>query len=556
MATVDRIARGLLQGMKLQLDRDSFHDFEVHVEGETFRCHRFILSSCSHFFRGLFNSGMKESETDSVVIEEISSETFRDVYEFIYSGRNVVNSENVSRLCFAASHLLIDVLIQECELYLQKNLTQHRCVEVFNLAKVLNSQKLSSLSFEMMRKRFNFIRRTEDFLSLDECDVKQLVACEDLPIDSEDEVLEALQRWCLVDSEKDCRLQALSNLLLSARTCLASSSCLQNLLDFDVVRSNKEVTRTLQEALNYHTLPGSRHNYLPAQAVHREESTQQNVLVVVEPGSKEDEEAEKAEEEKEEKSRVCQVVAFGDFMFGLNTNHAAFLYDLKTGQSQSLPSLVKPGGDYKLVSHGLYIYAIGGDEYDNIERFPAQEHIVNPGSAEWEQIGNLVQPVRNTAVMVVNNSIVVFGNDMSSEQATVVQRFNLLTMRCSQFLDEMPGHAESAVCLRDRDNHFLLQQDGSLWRLVACNDSNLQMVSEGSLWEDNIVLCGAIVCKGELIVLGKLKDPDAAAVKQWKLKENFFFSKVCVLNLAGSGMINTVVPKEMRSQIMQCIITL
>ncbi|XP_035828524.1 uncharacterized protein LOC101849819 isoform X1 [Aplysia californica] len=421
----------------------------------------------------------------------------------------------------------------------------------------------------MMRKEFNFIRRTEDFLSLDECDVKQLVACEDLSIDSEDEVLEALQSWCLVDSEKDCRLQALSNLLLSARTCLARSSCLQNLLDFDVIRGNKEVTRTFQEALNYHTLPGSRHDYLPPQAVHREKSKHQNVLVVFNLGSNEQigevkgnlptqagNGMEIVRMTNAEFNTVSSTVAFGDFLFGLYTNLTTFKYDLRTGSFCSVPSLVKPGANYKLVSHGLYIYAIGGNGYDNIERFPAQEDIVSPGSAKWEQIGNLVQPVKNTAVMVVNNSIVVFGNDLTPEQRIVVQRFNLLTRRCNQFRDEMPGLAESAVCLRDRDNHFLLQQDGSLWRLVACSDSNLQMVSEGSLWEDNIVLRGAIVCKGELIVLGKLKDPDAAAVKQWKLKENFFFSKVCVLNLAGSGMINTVVPKGMRSQITQCIITL
>merc|ERR1712150_22576 len=97
MSKIDRVARGLFQGMKTQLNSQQiFHDVQLKVDNQTFKCHRFLLSSASRFFSGLFNSDMKDCKSDLVPIEGISMETFSAVYDFIYSGRIEITKENIN----------------------------------------------------------------------------------------------------------------------------------------------------------------------------------------------------------------------------------------------------------------------------------------------------------------------------------------------------------------------------------------------------------------------------------------------------------------------------
>jgi len=66
--------------------RQLLTDVELQVGGTSFPAHRFILSAQSPVFEAMFNSGMKESQTGSVRIDDVDSSTFKEFLDFLYTG--------------------------------------------------------------------------------------------------------------------------------------------------------------------------------------------------------------------------------------------------------------------------------------------------------------------------------------------------------------------------------------------------------------------------------------------------------------------------------------
>lgn len=61
-------------------------DVQLTVSGTVFRANKAIICAHSNVFRAMFESGMVETTTGSVVIDDIPAETFRDFLRFVYTG--------------------------------------------------------------------------------------------------------------------------------------------------------------------------------------------------------------------------------------------------------------------------------------------------------------------------------------------------------------------------------------------------------------------------------------------------------------------------------------
>ena len=51
-----------------------------------FYCHKFMLSARSSLFKAMFQSNIKENESNSVEIEDLQDDVIKEVLEYIYTG--------------------------------------------------------------------------------------------------------------------------------------------------------------------------------------------------------------------------------------------------------------------------------------------------------------------------------------------------------------------------------------------------------------------------------------------------------------------------------------
>ncbi|BFZ02881.1 hypothetical protein BsWGS_05920 [Bradybaena similaris] len=331
--------------MGKQMEQTTFYDVVVTVKKRTFNCHRFQLSACSKFFQALFYSGMKEDLTKTVEIKGIEPDIFSLVIECIYKARYVINTENVTSLWHAANQLQIDFLTESCEIFLAENLSKHNCVEVYLNAKLLDSKMILKLSWELIVKEFENLRKTETILNLDYDDMMKLLTEDDLVVPSEDVLIDVIMRWVnfilepiTANNEESCfsitaetsiahstthkeltnpvantkknieniqeknitalkeqfvcenehrkkgtnfREQFLPSLLSTAKICLVSSTRLQSLTESKLILENPNALAVVMTGLRYHLQPGRRHDYCPPTAIHRSSSELKNVVMFI-----------------------------------------------------------------------------------------------------------------------------------------------------------------------------------------------------------------------------------------------------------------------------------
>ncbi|KAI8770724.1 kelch protein 40a isoform X2 [Biomphalaria glabrata] len=333
------VAYGIVQGLSDFWKCEELQDFTVTLGTTKFECHRFLLAACSGFFRGLFRSGMKETELKCVTVEDISSETFELILETLYTGHGVLTNDNVIDIWRAAHQLQITFLIRECENFVIKTLSFENYVDYFLNSRLLNSETVSQTVWSFILKNSNDFFRTHCFNELPLNDVLNVIRSQDLVVKSEDDVINAILRWVEFTSIKDhgetnqnvqnkvekrgetntlkavvdkhddkcsdtCNNMAVSSrhekeeelftsngnrrkylftLLSSARLCLTSQTCLDKLVRHPLVCDNTKTKDLVIEALLYLLqTENKRSGQWPSSAIHRNNSPLVNVAIVPE----------------------------------------------------------------------------------------------------------------------------------------------------------------------------------------------------------------------------------------------------------------------------------
>ena len=82
----------------LYLD-DKYSDVTFKIQGLSIPAHKLILSTRSTYFDALLNGGLKESSLSEVSIsEDTPLEAFRQIIQFIYTGKITFDSQNEDQI--------------------------------------------------------------------------------------------------------------------------------------------------------------------------------------------------------------------------------------------------------------------------------------------------------------------------------------------------------------------------------------------------------------------------------------------------------------------------
>ena len=134
--------------------RDETSDFKIICEGEELKCHEFILSLRSDFFKTMFNGDMKEARQGYLNIEEFKLKTMKSFHKYLYS--DSIDQCEVDVDLLRAAHMYdFKRLVGECEYGLSLNINEKNVKELFDVARTFELPTLFNQSKQKIQEMMN-----------------------------------------------------------------------------------------------------------------------------------------------------------------------------------------------------------------------------------------------------------------------------------------------------------------------------------------------------------------------------------------------------------------
>ncbi|KAK9890689.1 hypothetical protein WA026_012041 [Henosepilachna vigintioctopunctata] len=190
----------VLDGLNKLRERGELIDITLMVQGQPFKAHKVVLSSCSDYFRAMFTDNMLESHSNEIRLNGISAQGFLLVLEYAYTCKITLNLANVQNVLEAASHVQMLTLIETCSNYLETQIDLDNCADIATIAETYSLGMLKMEVYRFMNENLLAFSSTSEFYRLTHSQLETLLAY-DLPVDcSESEVLNIVLNWFYFNS--------------------------------------------------------------------------------------------------------------------------------------------------------------------------------------------------------------------------------------------------------------------------------------------------------------------------------------------------------------------
>ncbi|XP_070784056.1 kelch-like protein 40b [Enoplosus armatus] len=235
----------LQDGLFDLLENDKLIDCVLKIKDKEFPCHRLVLCACSSYFRSIFLSDLEESKKREIVLEDVEPGVMGLILKYLYTSKINVTEQNVQDIFAVANVYQIPSIFTVCVSFLQKRLTLSNCLAIFRLGLMLDCPRLAVSARNFACERFQLISRDEDFLQLLPSELAAILANDNLNVETEEAVFEALMNWVSQDTES--REKELPGLLDCVRLRLVKEGYLKDKVErHKLISSNPELQQKLQ----------------------------------------------------------------------------------------------------------------------------------------------------------------------------------------------------------------------------------------------------------------------------------------------------------------------
>ncbi|XP_076652571.1 kelch like ECH associated protein 1 isoform X2 [Halictus rubicundus] len=164
-------------------------DVVLEVGSELFHAHKVILAAASPYFKAMFTGGLKESEMNRVKLQGVCPTAMARLMYFMYTGQIRVTEITVSNV------------IEACCTFLEKQLDPTNAIGIANFAEQHNCQGLHQKANQFIVQHFSQICQEEEFLQLSAIQLIALVRRDELNVQEEREVYNAVLKWVKYNEE-------------------------------------------------------------------------------------------------------------------------------------------------------------------------------------------------------------------------------------------------------------------------------------------------------------------------------------------------------------------
>jgi hypothetical protein len=151
---------------KMMLDPD-LADFKIVCEDKSFPCHKNILANQSEVWKTMFSSeNWRENKDNSLEIQDFDSKTVSSMINFIYLAELPENEKCTTELLRLADMYAIKSLSDFCEDEILGELKPDNCIEILNVANLLDKETLKNAALKLVAKNFKTLFSTEKWNQL------------------------------------------------------------------------------------------------------------------------------------------------------------------------------------------------------------------------------------------------------------------------------------------------------------------------------------------------------------------------------------------------------
>lgn len=149
----------LSDDLKAALVSDELKDVKFLIGDQEIKAHKVVLAARSPVFRKMFATKMKESNSNEVVISDISYDTFEEMLFFIYSGNITSDFPTLVMDLFAASHKYqLEDLKKLCGTEISENLSEENAAAVLEFAEIYDcGENIKKEAFSLCKRCVTFI---------------------------------------------------------------------------------------------------------------------------------------------------------------------------------------------------------------------------------------------------------------------------------------------------------------------------------------------------------------------------------------------------------------
>ncbi|XP_069046087.1 kelch-like protein 35 [Lepisosteus oculatus] len=502
-------AEQILQILNAYRHSGTFTDVVLQVGGHEFPCHRATLSASSLYFRTMFHSQLRESCQSLVVLHDISPATMETLLNFMYEGKVDVHEDNVEDIFKAADLLGISVLSKACVKFLETQVDHSNCLGIMNFASSFFIRPLAEKCQKLVFQDFVEVYKHEEFLRLPKEQIVELLSSEQLLVEREEVLVEAVLKW--VHHDPSGRKGAARELLELVRLPLVDPVFFVNTVETDdLLQDCKECRPLLQEARRYHVF-GNEVNSARTQP--RRSSGRTEVIVVIggcdKNGYSRLSFTEKLNPHTKEWILAASIPGYSKSEFaacslqndiyvsgGQLNSCDVWRYISQLDTWVRVASLNKGRWRHKMTALDGRIYAVGG--FNGSERLPTVE-CYRSFDNQWKPMAPLLRPVSSAALAACAGKLYVIGGAVSDDANTnQVQCYDPVENQWS-YVAPSP-FTQRCICATTLEN--IIYVVGGLMDKIYSYSPMSNTWSEVVDLPGPVESCGLTVCDSKIYILG------------------------------------------------------
>ncbi|ELT96732.1 hypothetical protein CAPTEDRAFT_109214 [Capitella teleta] len=414
--------------MKSLFDEGLLLDLTLCVQQRKFRCHRNVLACTSPYFKAMFTADLTERGQAEVELHEVDPESVYLIIEYAYTGHIEITRSNAQNLLAASSLFQVTRVLKACATFMETQLDELNCVGVHYFAHIHNCTALRKKAQEFIEKNFVNVCHGEEFLSLPEDKLSEILSSSELNVEKEEIVLDALLNWTL--HERDVRISSLSELLPQVRLALINSCYIQEVLGRNNLLS--ECTEFLKDLKTFEANPEKYAGKHAISTVLRSGMIKPDICILLIGG---------VDHKKPSINCYNPLTREAYFMAGFNEELSTGLYAVED------PACIVTDKNQIFVAGGNYIYhenlAECQSDDDSFEEYEEESvrkdfFMFDNDHDCWLSRAPMLFPKSNFALAQVGNTLFCFGGLTINQHPTEIIESYDITLNKWSYVSMMP----------------------------------------------------------------------------------------------------------------------
>ncbi|XP_042368632.1 uncharacterized protein LOC121962443 [Plectropomus leopardus] len=170
-------------------------DVILEALGGSLHVHRVILAVCSDYFRGMFTSGMRESNQSCVALPSLLASELAVLIDCSYSGALPLSWKCVFELTITALQLQYQPALCLCLDFLHQEINPHSCLDVASFAEAFEMEQLLEVADDFVLRQFQKVACIPKFKDLPAQQLLKYLNSRSLCVPSELVVFKAVATW-------------------------------------------------------------------------------------------------------------------------------------------------------------------------------------------------------------------------------------------------------------------------------------------------------------------------------------------------------------------------